>query len=492
MRKDGEQMANPLFMFKKDAEEGYVPNRKLLAYAAGLAGQNMNYGYISNWLFYFCNNVLKISADKVGYITSISRVWDSFNDPLIGALIDRRRCKSGEKLRPYLIKLPPFIAILSAAMFLNYGLTQSAALVLVLAVYLLWDLVYSVQDVALWGMVAASSPYSLERARVSQWVSIGAGAGSAVVGLFPLAKDLLINSFGMSAATVFAIGGFVFAFGGEMISMFAYCMKEKVQSEKSKESILEAILVLRHNKTLILISLARFLNCVQLCVPWAYFFESQVSYTVGSTVIDSGTAQFLYGLLVGIPGAFTMFAANAFAKKVGGMKKILLIAQTAKILIRGIAFAIGFQTLPRMLCVMLLMSVVSIPESMMDIAHRSLTSDSIDEVELKTGKRTEGISFSMQNFVSKIGSAVGLFLNGKLLSVLNYDQYIPMNKQNPVFMKWQWPMFILGPAVGSVLYMLAIVFVKDDKKRREQIEAQLHERRAKLSEQLAESVSVNK
>ena len=78
--------------------QGKVPNDRLFAYAAGIAGQNMHYSFINGWLFYFCNNILKISAEAVGYITSISRLWDSVNDPLIGALIDRHRFKNGEKL----------------------------------------------------------------------------------------------------------------------------------------------------------------------------------------------------------------------------------------------------------------------------------------------------------------------------------------------------------------------------------------------------------
>ena len=88
----------------------------------------------------------------------------------------------------------------------------------------------------------------------------------------------------------------------------------------------------------------------------------------------------------------------------------------------------------------------------------------------------------MQNFVTKIGSAVALLINGELLNALKYDQNIPMTKQNPTFMKWQWPMFIVGPAVGAILYLLVIVFVNDDHERRDNIEAQLKQRRMALAE----------
>ena len=93
-------------VYRTDAamEQGYVPNKRLFAYSAAIAGQNMHYAFINGWLFYFCNNILKIKAEYVGYITGISRIWDAINDPIVGALIDRHIFKkTGEKLRPFLI-----------------------------------------------------------------------------------------------------------------------------------------------------------------------------------------------------------------------------------------------------------------------------------------------------------------------------------------------------------------------------------------------------
>lgn len=472
-------MKNPVsFLFTKEAKAGYVENRRLFSYSVGLAGQNMTYSFISNWLFYYANVLLHIDSKKVGYITSISKVWDAINDPMIGAIVDRRRCKSGEKLRPYLIKLPPIIGILSAIMFINYGLPPSTMIVIIIIIFLVWDYFYSFQDVALWGMVAASSPHSEERSRVAQWVSIGAGAGSSIAGTFPLIKsESNLERLGISAATMFMIGAFVFGLGGELISMFAYNMKEQVHSEKPKENVLHSLTIIRHNRELLLISAARFAECLSLTVPWPYFFESQVSYQIGSTYIDGGTSQFLYGLIIGIPGAFAIFAATKFARKIGGMKKILILSQLSSILIRIISYFIGFQTLPQIGFVMLLMSLTSIPSSMKDIAHRSITSDSIDYVEWKTGFRTEGISFSIQNFISKITSSVGLFINGLVLSRLGFDSKISMTLQNTLFMKWQWPLFMLGPAIGATLYLFVIIFVRDDMNTKRQIEQDLRERR---------------
>ncbi len=461
----------------------YVSTKNLLAYSVGLAGQNMTYGYISGWLFYYLTSILKIDSVVVGLITSISRAWDSINDPIVGGLVDKHKFKNGEKLRPFLIYTPLVIGVLSALMFIPYRLSTPAIIAIICAEYLVWDLFYSFQDTALWGMVAVSSPHHEERGRVAQWVSIGAGAGSTVAGFFQILRSVCSGKFGMSDVAIFAMFGLIFGLGGELLSLFSHKMKENVETPKSEESLIEAIFVLRHNKTLLLISLARFCKDItQALLPWAYFFESRESFNFGFATFDGGTTQVVYTIMTGAIGAVAMLFVTKIAKKIGGMKRILIIAMVSNILLRTIAFFIGFNSIGQIYAVMGLISIVTIPTNMMDIAHRSLTSDSIDEVEYKTGKRTEGISFSVQNFISKISAAVTLLFSGIILKMLKYDNTKKNFMQGALYNKWIWPIFMLGPVIGQILYLIVISFVKDDKETKLKIEAELHERRLALAE----------
>ena len=75
--------------FSKEESETKVANNRLLSYAVGLSGQNMTYSYISNWLRYFCINMLHIDTAKVGSIFFVSSIWDAINDPLMGIIADR-------------------------------------------------------------------------------------------------------------------------------------------------------------------------------------------------------------------------------------------------------------------------------------------------------------------------------------------------------------------------------------------------------------------
>ncbi len=493
-------MKNPFkFFFSSEESDTQVANNRLLSYALGLAGQNANYGFVSNRLFVFLNTVLKIDSRKTGLITGFSTLWDAINDPIIGTLVDARKFKPGNKLRPFLLYLPPIIGLLTALMFFDFGFNEMQTVAFVVAVYLFYDIIYSYQDVALWGMIPLSSPSSDERGRVSQWATIGAGAGSTVASLFPQIRQSIVDLGIANEKTAYFIGAVVFGFGGMLVSMLAYRMREKVvytQTEENK-GVLKNLAALRYNRTLLIICLARFVACFSLTLPWEYFFETQgISYKVFGMEFSGATVQLLYGIIPGIPGAFAMFFSAKIAQKIGGMKRILVIAEVLSVSIRLICFFLGandrFLNFGVLLAIMALVSIINIPTSMKDIAHRALISDSIDEVELKTGERTEGISYSMQNFISKLTGAASKFIQGYLLRWLGFNEKITDAAGHVLegtaairahdaasrLVKYRWHQFMPGPAIGSALYLIVILFLKDDRAHTQEVERLLREKRA--------------
>lgn len=84
----------------------------------------------------------------------------------------------------------------------------------------------------------------------------------------------------------------------------------------------------------------------------------------------------------------------------------------------------------------------------------------------------------MQNFTAKITAAIQLFINGLVLELLHFDGSIEgVAGQSQAFYDWQWPLFILGPAIGAFLYLIPAFFIKDNKEEREKIESDLKRRR---------------
>ncbi len=473
-KKQNSKLWNP---FSKEAKEGCVPNRELLAYSAALTGQNLTYVFVSQWLFYFCTDVLKISAKKVGFLTGFTRIWDALNDPIVGTLIDRRKCANGNKLHPYLGKLPIVIGVLTALMFVDFNVGETLSLVILLCVYIAWDFTYSFQDVALWGMMSLISPYSHERSRVSQWLNIGVGAAWGVVGLVPMIMSAR-EAVGISEKTLFLIFGLFFGLGGELLSILAYKTKERVAfTAPEKQSFWQDLAVLRHNKILILLLLAQILNFLNGAIPQIYFFKYCVNLTVGGHEVSGTTVQTVYGYLVSIFSTVSIFFAVKLSDKLGGMRNVIVTAQVMNAVFRVLAYFIGFDTFPKMIAVIAVISISSIPSNMVGIAQRSILCDSVDYTEWKTGKRTEGISNSLQNLTNKLTDAVKLIFSGLVLSGLGYNADLGLEGQTRIFYKAQWPLFMLLPALGSILYLIPFLCIRYSKSQKEQVEKELSERR---------------
>jgi Na+/melibiose symporter-like transporter len=357
--------------------------------------------------------------------------------------------------------------------------------------YFFWDLLYSFQETGMWGMLPLSSPHSATRARVTQWVTIGANLGGYLPKAFPVAWDLLEKN-GMDEKLIFILFAFLFGLGGELISMRAAAFRERVASPvQENESFFRSIAVLRHNPKLLLIGAAKTIHEIYPRINRTYFYQSAFRET---GAMGGGTAETMYETVSSIPGALSVFFANKLITKFGGMKRALVISQIAIISARFIAYVVGivpatrFDTVHGYIIMCCIIGVSSAFTSFMEIAHRSLINDSIDEVELKTGLRTEGISASAVNFARKITNSLqSLIMNLTLYRFLGYNA-VPgdkdyINHQSDKFYRWQYPIFMLGPVIGEALYIFIIIFVKDDRKRQDEIERLLAEKRRQNAEQ---------
>lgn len=462
------------FEYKPDRE---VQNKELVDFAIGVAGQNQAYNIVSSWFMYFCTDVLFMNTLFIGTVLGAMRIWDAFNDPLVGTIVDRHVFKNGEKLRPFLKITAIPIGILTALMFVDWGMPESWTGVYITVIYFLWDFLYSFQDLSMWGMTAMISTHSSERARAAQFGRIGAMVGGWIPGLIPLMIDYLPD-FGISELAIFTTLGVLMGIGGMSISMFSAKAKERSPVYTPDCSLGESIGLIFKNKIAMSLVIASILSNFTLAVQDVYFFKYMVSVNILGFQMDGMTVKFFYGILVGLPGTLMMFVATWFARKIGGMKRVLILGTSMNIIMRVISYFIGFEGW-RIFIVIGLMALAGIPNNLNGIASTAIWGDSIDYMEWKTGHRSEGSVFALQNLVAKIGTALSTFTTGLTLTIMKfdatkYDQGLP---QDPLFYKLIWPFFMLAPALGSVFYLIPLLMLKYDEKQKAAVEKELFERR---------------
>mgnify|MGYP001131014385 CR=1 FL=1 len=98
-------------------------------------------------------------------------------------------------------------------------------------------------------------------------------------------------------------------------------------------------------------------------------------------------------------------AADKIKKWCHGYVNALIVMQACNILARIAAYFIGFEG-KNLWFAMAVIGLGGIPLGAAAIAQTAIFCDSIDYMEWKTGKRTEGITFSMQTSFTKISSGI--------------------------------------------------------------------------------------
>ena len=158
-----------------------LSGKEKFAYGIGAVGKDMVYMLSASYILYYYQDIMGVSAWIMGIILLIARVFDAFNDPLMGVLVAKTKTKWG-KFRPWL-----FIGTLTNAviLFLMFAappsLNGGGLVAYAAAFYILWGVTYTMMDIPYWSMVPAFTDGGKERENMSALGRTCAGVGSAIV-----------------------------------------------------------------------------------------------------------------------------------------------------------------------------------------------------------------------------------------------------------------------------------------------------------------------
>ena len=130
----------------------YVGIKENLIYGLANSGQVFSYNmFAGTYLSIFFVKVFGIPSGAVATMVFILGIWDTINDPLMGAIIDKTRTRYG-KLRPYLLLVPLPLAIATILFWGGPLLLQNTKeltvkIIYMYASYLIWEFFYTLGDV---------------------------------------------------------------------------------------------------------------------------------------------------------------------------------------------------------------------------------------------------------------------------------------------------------------------------------------------------------
>lgn len=151
------------------------------AYGLGAVGKDMVYMLSASYILYYYQDIMGVSAWVMGIILLIARVFDAFNDPIMGVLVAKTKTRFG-KFRPWLLIGTVTNAIILYLMFAAPPTLSGSGLVAYAAVfYILWGVTYTMMDIPYWSMIPAFTEGGKERENLSALARSCAGVGSALI-----------------------------------------------------------------------------------------------------------------------------------------------------------------------------------------------------------------------------------------------------------------------------------------------------------------------
>ena len=158
-----------------------LTGKEKVSYGLGAVGKDMVYMLSASYILYYYQDILGVSAFAMGVILLAARVFDAFNDPIMGVVVAKTRTRWG-KFRPWLLIGTILNAIMLYLMFSAPPALDGGGLVAYAAVtYVLWGVTYTMMDIPYWSMIPAFTEGGKEREGLSTMATLALRAASSTL-----------------------------------------------------------------------------------------------------------------------------------------------------------------------------------------------------------------------------------------------------------------------------------------------------------------------
>lgn len=430
-------------------------NKKLsflskLCFGIGAFGKDAVYAIVGTYLMMYLTDYRSVAPAFVGGLFMVARIWDAFNDPFMGMVVDNTRSKWG-KFRPWILVGTILNAIVLVLLFANNGLEGKSYLVWCSIFYILWGMTYTIMDIPYWSLVPALTDDEDERSQIS-----------AIPRIFASCAWLVINSFGLIMVSKLGGGNDVKGFSIlaiiiSVVFIFASlvtCLtcKEQVVTPKAEKTSVKGMIdvLFKNDQVKVILGIALFFNIAyQLSNSFAlYYFKYVAERTYASD--GNGVLYPVYAAVAGFAQMGSMAVLPFLSKKIG--KKVsFFMASFLPVFGFAALWILGYVAPKNVIGVGVCSAIVNSGIGFMLVFITVILSEVVDYGEYSLGTRNESILFSMQTFVVKFAGAFSGFVSGIGLTAIGYVA----NKQQSASAEMGMRVIMFAiPAVLSALCFL--------------------------------------
>lgn len=392
-----------------------LTGKEKISYGLGAVGKDMVYMLSASYILYYYQDICGVNAFAMGIILMAARVFDAFNDPIMGVIVAKTRTKWG-KFRPWLLIGSLTNAVILYLMFAAPPALNGKGLVAYAAVtYILWGVTYTMMDIPYWSMIPAFTEGGRERESLSTLARSCAGVGSAIVTIITMQCVYLFGQsderlgfryFSLIIAVLFVV----------FISITCLNIKEKSTVDVNSPSVGQMFKALLQNDqamtiviTIVLINSAIYITS-NLVI---YFFK----YDMGGDGWHN--AYTLFNTFGGAMQILSMMLFFPVLRKFFHTIRIFYISIWMAVIGYAVLLGLTFTNMSNVFVLFIPGFFIFVANGCLTVLTTIFLANTVDYGQWKNNRRDESVIFSMQTFVVKLASGVSALIASICLSLCN-------------------------------------------------------------------------
>ena len=402
-----------------------LTGKEKVSYGLGAIGKDMVYMLSASYVLYYFQDLLGVSAIAMGVILMAARIFDAFNDPIMGVIVARTKTRWG-KFRPWLMIGTLTNAVVLFLMFAAPPKMDAGGLVAYAAItYILWGITYTMMDIPYWSMIPAFTEGGKERENLTTLARSCAGVGSAIITIITMiavqSLGKLFAGSGASAVMVEVTGFKYFSLVVAIlfivfITLTCLNIKESSTVDMKVASVKDMFRSLVQNDQAMTVVVAIVLiNCSIYITSnlVIYFFK----YDFGGT--GWYNSYTLFNMFGGAIQILSMMVMYPLLRKIFSSLRIFYISLGMAMAGYAVLLLLAFTNMSSVFLLFIPAFFIFAANGMLTVLTTVFLANTVDYGELKNNRRDESVIFSMQTFVVKLASGVAAFIASIALSLFH-------------------------------------------------------------------------
>jgi GPH family glycoside/pentoside/hexuronide:cation symporter len=435
-------------------------------YGSGDLGFSLTSTIVVAWFAIFLTDVVGVRPAIAGIAIFVGRFWDWINDPIFGYISDRTRTRWGRR-RPFLLFGPIPFAIAFTLMWWRPPIQNDIALVAYYAfVYVLYDAAATMIYMPYFALTPELTSDYDERTSITSVRAFFSIVGSLIAFTIPVA---IIGGFSPDHASNVLLMGTLFGILAAIpLYLVFFGTRERPEFMNQKQpGIWESIQASFKNRPFIFSAIIYLFTWVTVDI-----LEVFLIYFIKHVVNRESSTDLIMG---------TIFGTAILA--------LPLWTWTSRRLNKRLAYIIGMAFFAAVLLVIITLTastplylllflclLAGIGVSAAHVIPWSIIPDAIEYGELETGKRYEGMFYSLISISQKMASSAAVPL---ALVLLDFTGYVANSTQQPASAV-MGIRIVTGPipAITLCIGILFAILYPLGRERYTQIAQELEDRRA--------------